>query len=455
MKVISPVNEGVLTILKRFLKTEFRGRLSKYCVAEKTEDGVLLFNLMTREMVLLSEEEYSRVTQLDYLRQRWFVVPEGLDEQECMDFVRLVLRARDKEKDIITGYTIFTTTDCNARCFYCFELGRSRVPMSAEVAQKAADYIVDHCQGKKVRMTWFGGEPLMNPEAIDIICDTLHQAKVEFTSFMYTNGYLFNDAMVEKAVTRWNLKRLQITLDGTESVYNHVKAYIYREGNPYQIVQDNIRRLVDRSIKVIIRLNMDMHNAQDLLALVDEMSQRFAGQKNLSIYAYHLFKEGTTNAELHTDEEWRERVQAMHKLRERLEAGGLMRPSEISQKIRLNFCKVDAGKDITILPDGSIGLCDHFSESEFIGHIDREGLDAETMARWRRPAAEIPECADCFYYPECFRLENCTSSSRCYPMYRQMKQETTVQKMHNTYQKWLKAGGQLSQQDTDDLAEEC
>jgi len=40
-------------------------------------------------------------------------------------------------------------------------------------------------------------------------------------------------------------------------------------------------------------------------------------------------------------------------------------------------------------------------------------------------------------------------------MYRQMKQETTVQKMHNTYQKWLKAGGQLSQQDTDDLAEEC
>lgn len=80
MKVISQANETVLTILKRFLKTDFSGRMMKYCVETATEDGVLLFNLMTREMVLLTEEEYSRVTELDYLRQRWFVVPEQLQE---------------------------------------------------------------------------------------------------------------------------------------------------------------------------------------------------------------------------------------------------------------------------------------------------------------------------------------------------------------------------------------
>ena len=69
-----------------------------------------------------------------------------------MDFVRLVLRAQSKDMDPIIGYTIFTTTDCNARCFYCFELGRSRIPMSEETAHKTARYIRDHCGGEKVKI---------------------------------------------------------------------------------------------------------------------------------------------------------------------------------------------------------------------------------------------------------------------------------------------------------------
>ncbi len=399
MKIIAPANDGVLKILNRFLKTDFSGRLMKYCVAEPVQEGVLLFNMLTREMVLLTPEEYANATELDYLRQRWFVVPEQLDEKECMDFVRLVLKSNNKGKEII-AYTIFTTTDCNARCFYCFELGRSRIPMSEDVARKTADYIVNHCGGKRVHLSWFGGEPLMNPVAIDIICDRLHQENIEFGSFMYTNGYLFDDAMVEKAATKWNLKRLQITLDGTETVYNRIKAFVYREGNPYQTVLDNIRRLVDRSIQVSIRLNMDLHNAEDLLKLADELAQRFAGTENLSIYAYHLFKGSTANADLHTEEEWRKRSEAMRRLEERLMVGGLMRERAINPKVKLNHCKADAGNGITVLPDGNIGLCDLYSETEFIGHLDREGFDAETVASWHRrfrnapTASTIPSVSD-------------------------------------------------------------
>jgi len=29
---------------------------------------------------------------------------------------------------------------------------------------------------------------------------------------------------------------------------------------------------------------------------------------------------------------------------------------------------------VTILPDGNIGLCEHFSEDEFIGHIESDHL---------------------------------------------------------------------------------
>ena len=66
-------------------------------------------------------------------------------DKEYADLVRWVLTSRQKSAKNITGYTIFPTTDCNARCFYCFELDRSRIPMSVETARKVVRYIKDHC----------------------------------------------------------------------------------------------------------------------------------------------------------------------------------------------------------------------------------------------------------------------------------------------------------------------
>ncbi|MEI3172875.1 MAG: radical SAM protein [Lachnospiraceae bacterium] len=135
-----------------------------------------------------------------------------------------------KEPEHITSYTIFTTTDCNARCFYCYEMGRSRIPMSDETAHKAAAYIAAHCGGEKVHLHWFGGEPLFNKQVIDIICTDLAEKGIVYESMIISNGYLFDGATVEQAVSHWKLKNVQITLDGTEEIYNRSKAFIYKDG---------------------------------------------------------------------------------------------------------------------------------------------------------------------------------------------------------------------------------
>ena len=171
MKIILSANDGISQILKRFRQTALDNRLMKYCVRTPVEGGVLLFNLLTRELLLLIEAEHTRLAELQYLKDHWFLVPNDTNEKEYADFVRWVLQTRKKKSRIITGYTIFPTTDCNARCFYCFELGRSRVPMSQETALKTAEYIKNHCGDKSVSISWFGGEPLFNQEAIDTICE--------------------------------------------------------------------------------------------------------------------------------------------------------------------------------------------------------------------------------------------------------------------------------------------
>lgn len=436
MQIISEANKTVLKILKRFKKTGACCRLLRYCVEEPVEEGILLFNLLTRELLLLTEAEHSRMLENEYLQEQWFVVPEDAKDKEYADLVRWVLSSQKKPTEAITGYTIFTTTDCNARCFYCFELGRSRVPMSHETALKTVRYIKEHCGGEKVRLAWFGGEPLFNYGAIDTICEGLRKEGVEFVSTMTSNGYLFDEELVGKAVTDWKLQKVQITLDGTEEVYNKTKAYIHREGSAYARVLENMKRLVDASVKVTVRLNMDMHNAENLLELVDELAREFAGRTGLTVYAHHIFEEGKPMAERHSSEGWEMRHEAMCRLRDRIAEHGLSTKQGIQKKPKQNRCMADSGHSVTILPTGDIGLCEHYSESQFIGHLDRDGVDDAMVASWREAIPEEPECAECFYYPSCFRLKKCTNDSVCFPQLRAEHLLSTRQAMRNEYNRW-------------------
>lgn len=451
MKLISEVNEGILKILAKFKITAEGNRLLHYAVTEQTENGILMYNLLTRELLLLSEEENKKRLELDYLKTKWFVVPEGTNEKELADLVKWVLKNKQKKNVPITGYTIFPTTDCNARCFYCFELGRSRIPMTEETAHKVAEYIAGHCGGEKVSISWFGGEPLYNRAVIDIICNDLREKGVAYTSRAISNGYLFDKETVENAVNNWNLKRVQITLDGTEAVYNKVKAFIYKNTNPYHTVLENIGHLLDGGVAVQIRLNMDMHNADNLLELVEELGQRFAGKKGLHVYAHHLFKGNEPMAEIHTQEEWAERDRAMCRLNDKIRALGLAAQRGISKKPKLNYCMADSGSSVTILPNGEIGLCEHFSEDEFIGHIDREGFDQAVVDSWKERIPEIPECAECFYYPSCVTLKKCASGSVCFPLQREEYLRKTKQEMLTEYERWKK---QEQTEETED-AELC
>ena len=440
MEIICAANEGILSILKRFRKTAEEYRLTKYCVQTPVEEGVLLLNTLTRELVLLTPAEYEDLFRMEELKERWFLVPRDTNEKELAGLVRWVLESRQKKPEHITGYTIFPTTDCNARCFYCFELGRSRIPMSRETAEKTVAYIKDHCGGKKVSLSWFGGEPLYNQPAIDTICDGLRRAGIEYTSRMISNGYLFDTDAVKKAVECWNLKRVQITLDGTEAVYNRSKAFIYREGSAYQVVLANIARLMEAGIRVTIRLNLDLYNAENLMELVAELAGRFENKDNLSVYAQLLFDSDDPEAAPRSDEEMEERDKALQRLEEELIRLGLSSMPGIRKNLKLSHCMADGGRSVTILPTGDIGLCENFTETEFIGHMDREGFDKAAVSRWKERTADEPACDDCFYYPECILLKKCPNQSKCHPRLRREHLRWTQRQMVNEYRYRLHKG---------------
>ena len=440
MQTILPPSGNTIKILGKARPAEQGLRWMHYVLAQPVEGGVLVFHTLTRALLLLTQEEYTAPDAVAELRDGWFRVPQEMNDQKYADHVRFLRQTMHKKPRHITNYVIFTTTDCNARCFYCYEMGRSRIPMSAETAHKAADYIAAHCGGEKVGIQWFGGEPLFNKAVIDIICNDLAAKGVEYHSIMISNGYLFDDATVKQAVELWKLKRIQITLDGTEDMYNRSKAFIYKEGpSPYQVVLANIERLLDAGISVGIRLNMDNHNAENLMLLADELHARFAGRKRFFVYSRTLFEfSGNLSARVRAEEERRQLYEKQTQLRQKLEKYGIGQKDALRKDTRLNHCMADGGSSLTILPGGELGLCEHYTENNLVGHLDSEELDTAMVQSFREHWEQTDECPTCFYYPECIRLKKCTEYKECFPETRKEYREQLLGGMLNAYAAWQK-----------------
>ena len=311
--------------------------------------------------------------------------------------------------------------------------------MGNETAHKAAAYIAAHCGGEKVHLHWFGGEPLFNKQVIDIICTDLAEKGIVYESMIISNGYLFDGATVEQAVSHWKLKSVQITLDGTEEIYNRSKAFIYKDGkSPYQVVLANIQRLLDAGVSVHIRLNMDEHNADNLMKLAEELHERFGGKGKFSVYSHTLFEFAGSKTHIRAQEERRQLYEKQTQLRQKLEKYGIGQKDALRKDTRLNHCMADGGSSLTILPDGQLGLCEHYTENNLVGHLDSEELDTAMVQSFRECWEQTEDCKTCFYYPECIRLKKCAEYKECFPEMRDEYREMLLGGMLNAYAAWQK-----------------
>lgn len=438
MEQVIQANKFILSALGKAKPASAGYRMMHYTLSHPVEEGVLLFNLLTRELLLLTREEFDNALQLQELRDKWFVVPEDTCEKKLVTMARWIQKSMTPAPKRIKSYTILTTMDCNARCFYCYELGRKRIAMTEETALKVAGFIKENCGGKAVRLNWFGGEPLMNYPVIDTICHQLQKDGIPFQSHMISNGYLFDDEMVQRAVNDWNLQQVQITLDGTEEVYNRCKAFVYRQGSAYQVVTGNIQRLLDNHISVMVRMNLDFHNSENLLLLAEELAQRFGGTSGFCAYSHLIFDEKVAWDKRYSIEKWNELYDARRKLENHMKVLGVGSPKVIRLNRRLpdSQCMADNRESIVITPDGHLGVCEHFSESELIGHLDSTQRNQEVIDSFCQRCDEIPECDTCFYYPECIKLKKCPDLIPCIEPERESLKRRSLRAMLNEYEMW-------------------
>ena len=420
-------------------------RLMTFVVQAAIDDGLLLLHNMTKEMVLLSQEEQvvfeQRPTNLPELISHWFLVPEEHDDCQLSLQLRNVARLMEPKQTNITGYTVMTTSDCNARCFYCYELGQARRPMTEQTAQQVAEYIIKHSGGEEVSIGWFGGEPLFNKPVINHIANRLKEAGVKYSSTMTSNGFLLDAETVKEAHDLWNLKNVQITIDGTEQTYNRVKAFIYKGVNAYETVMQNIGHLLAADIAVSIRMNIDMHNADDLERLAEELHERFKDDKHLSAYLHLLFEDNAKRVGACNDDKRRLLMEKMRLIEDKLEGWGLFRRHTYEPMIKTGYCMADNDGSVVIQPDGYITKCEHYTDSHHVGHINQDGFDAEKIAYFKEKGTMVKEfCRKCVKYPDCMFLLSCPNFEECYPEMPQLYENQLREEMKLMYKAHLEKG---------------
>lgn len=397
-------------------------RKMRYVVEARSAEGLLLLHTVTGELARLDEAEAKAWQALPgelsetlaELYRLHFAVPEDFDEKKTVDQIRTVLRltARDRE---ITSFVILPTTACNARCFYCYESGYPRHTMTEETAEAAARFIIKSCGSRrKVKLQWFGGEPLVGRERILQICQRLREEGLEFSSKMTTNGYLFTPELVREAKEAWKLCDVQITLDGTEEIYNRTKAYAGIVGSPYLRVVNNIGELLDAGIRVSVRMNLDRHNEKDLELLADELAERFSGKEGLSCYTHGLFEEEGFEPVRHTKEELDAIARRKNELDRYIQSAGLTLSGQRRglPALRMNFCMADSPKSVLINPLGELGKCEHVPYAPAVGNV-RDGItDPKELGKWLESSFE-GSCAACGLYPSCAHMTDCPTKELC------------------------------------------
>lgn len=388
-------------------------RKLSFCLVTEADGTFVACNLLTGELLEVTAEEaealgapsvsVNEVTKP--LIAKWFLVPVDHDDIQLADETIGFFKLFQQEKGI-KNYTIFTTMDCNARCFYCYELGRKRTPMSLDTARDVVEFIAKTATTEKeIKLSWFGGEPLYNAEIIDVITEALGARGIPYKSHVTSNGYLFDAETAKKAAEKWNVKTVQITLDGTEQVYNKAKAYIYdTDASPFYTVTDNIEHLLKNGIVVQIRLNVGEHNRENLYQLVDWLAERYAGYDKLKVYMHLLFETDPQKLALAKRVQLTEEMCALE--RHCMEKG-LLLVGTLSADIKTNCCMADAVSAVAILPNGKLVKCEHFTDDNIVGSIYDGITDHALVEKFMERDNSKEMCAGCVAYPRCVRLKMC------------------------------------------------
>ena len=309
----------------------------------------------------------------------------------------------------LVNLTICPTMGCNFDCPYCFEEHRPG-KMSKKTQDEVialADRMMTSFGAKNLRISWYGGEPLIAADVVESLSqrlmDLARSKNASYKACMVTNGYLLNADKVA-LLERCNVTSVQITLDGLGEEHDKTRR-LAGGGGSFDRIVENLR---DNKLPfhVTIRHNAHRDNldqVEKLRAFVD----RLAKESGNDLYYYTAFVHGNAVMERHG------------------QGIGLLQAQDAPKEIQLRhmaerytvrggtYCSANRLYDMGIDDQGRLFKCwEEVDKPErSFGHVSTWNPDDPVLSAERKDLLTAylntccpvpdPKCRECLWLPMC------------------------------------------------------
>ena len=140
-------------------------KYSQFNIITNLDDGTnVVYNSLSRKYILQAENSYEDINIDKHSSSHDCGI---LVNDNCDETSQLISLIQKEVNDGEQSLTILPTTNCNARCWYCYEKGIEHFDMSQDIIDNTIQFINGQFQAEReLSINWFGGEPLMHFDAI-------------------------------------------------------------------------------------------------------------------------------------------------------------------------------------------------------------------------------------------------------------------------------------------------
>lgn len=373
---------------------------SEYNYVQQNSESYFIYNTLYNSLVRLNEEEYCIYQQTKdpcselekaFVENGLWVdakINEKANYLACAEAYTLYVPRP-------LSITITTTLKCNARCSYCYEKGIQQTDIAEGTEDRILDFIKIHNRSDEVHLIWFGGEPLLNMKFIDSLCNRLINENIEYSAYIITNGSLLSQDVIDTKFQYWNIKDMQVTLDGTREIYNKIKNYKDPGEGDFYAILNNIKLAADAGIFVNIRLNIGKNNKSSILALLTELDTFFSGYNNVVFYPAFLTGEKEPLSEEERVEFVKEMLLNLKNIK-RLTTG-----TKLYSLPRMHACMNGDPQSFSIDVNGNVYSCEHHvgRDRNRKGTLDDDFRESDSRGK---NVCFREECQSCVFLPKCF-----------------------------------------------------
>lgn len=186
-------------------------------------------------------------------------IEDILNTSKELNFVCLNDTIRDEISHNLQMMTLELTGACNLRCDYCiynehYEQNRNFVnnDMTFETAKKSIDYANEH-SGKKISITFYGGEPLLR---FDLIKKCVEYCKVVFKDKILSFSMTTNLTLLTEEIAEYLAKTkgfsVVCSLDGPQHIHDNCRKYPDGRGSYTQAIlgMQNLVKAFEKENKI-------------------------------------------------------------------------------------------------------------------------------------------------------------------------------------------------------------